>query len=60
MSKPYFLNMRHNWEFPLYKKIIWTLFGKKIVESNEHAIVTAYTLFNITYVKQVESLNETK
>jgi hypothetical protein len=54
-KKPYFLNMRHAWEFPLYKKVIWKLFGKKIVGTDKlgQAIVTAYTLFNITYVSEV-------
>jgi hypothetical protein len=56
-KKPYFLNMRHTWEFPFYKKVIWKLFGKKVVGIHEGiTTVTAYTLFNITYVSKVEQL----
>jgi len=52
--KPYFLNLRHSWEFPFYKQVIWKVFGEKVVECSDEATVTAYTLFNITYVSSVE------
>lgn len=52
-EKPFFLNMRTWNEFPIYKRVFWRVFGKKLTGSNESYSVVAYTLFNITYIDKI-------
>lgn len=45
-------------EFPFWKQIVWRVFGKKLVGSDNGCTVTMHTLKGITYVSKIELDNE--
>ena len=57
-TKPHFANLRLASEFPIYKQLIWKLFGTKSISSTVdpkfgYCVVTAYNFKNVTYVHEV-------
>lgn len=58
MNKPYSVNMRHKWEWAWHYRLVWFVFGDKLVQTTEFennviVKVIAYKMFNITYVHKV-------
>jgi len=55
--KPYFLNIRTNCEFPIWKRFLWLAFGKRIEGRDSDYKVVAYTYRDITYIYKCENIN---
>ena len=57
-NKPYFVNKRYSWEFSWINRLLWFVFGDKLIETVEieegiKCKVIAYKMFNITYIHKV-------
>lgn len=49
-----FFNFRVAEEFPVWKRLVWKLFGSKRVGSDGDYRVTAYHFRSVTYIAKVE------